>query len=103
MESVLEFAAAFVAIWIYGTKDNPRHPVWRNTVRIVAFSGAFFCLGFLLNLFGGFDFPVIVILVWLFCSVIVISAEYYVGSKPVCYVALLVFAALIALAVGSFV
>jgi hypothetical protein len=38
MAEILEFTLAFVAIAIYGTAEKPRHPIWRNSIRTVAFA-----------------------------------------------------------------
>lgn len=83
MEDILELVTAIVAASIYGTEDKPRHPFWRNSVRTIAFAGAFVSAASLLNMLGGFEVPLFITLIWAFCSLIVITAEYDAGSKKV--------------------
>jgi hypothetical protein len=99
VEAILEFVLGMISHIIYGTEDKPRHPIWRNTVRVIAFSGAFISAASLLKFLGNFVVPFPIIMIWLLCSVIVISAEYYAGSKKVGLMALGVFAALLVLAI----
>ncbi|MEO9516546.1 MAG: hypothetical protein ABJH45_12710 [Paracoccaceae bacterium] len=91
MEDILELFTQFSAVWIYGTEENPRAPFWRNSVRIIAFSGVFVSTAGFLGLLGSFEFPLIVTLIWALCSVIVFSAEYYLGSKKLWWAALIAY------------
>ena len=91
MAEILEFILAFVAVAVYGTEEKPRHPIWRNGVRVVAFAGVLVSTASYLNMFGNFDFPLFIVLIWGICSLLVISAEYYVGSKKVCLAAFIVY------------
>jgi hypothetical protein len=97
MVEILELVLTFVTVWIYGTDDKPRHPIWRNSVRIVAFTGAFVSAASLLSILGNFEVPRVATLIWALCSLIVISAEYYVGSKKVFLAAVIVFATWLAI------
>ena len=83
MEDILELIVSFLAAWIYGTDDNPKHPIWRNSVRTIAFTGILVSSAKFLGFLGAIQFPLILTLVWALCSLIVITAEYYVGSKRV--------------------
>ena len=91
MAEILEFILAFVAMAIYGTEEKPRHPIWRNSVRTIAFAGVLVSIASFLNIFGAFEFPLVIVLIWAICSLLVISAEYYVGSKKVCLAAFIVY------------
>jgi hypothetical protein len=63
MAEILELIVTLLATWIYGTDDKPKHPIWRNSVRIVAFSGVIISVAGFLNVLGGFEFPFIAILI----------------------------------------
>jgi len=91
MAEILELILAFVAVAIYGTEEKPKHPIWKNSVRTVAFTGVLVSIASFLNVFGSFEFPLFIALIWAICSLLVISAEYYVGSKKVCLAAFIVF------------
>ncbi len=101
MADILELVVTFLAIWIYGTEDNPRHPFWRNSVRTVAFSGAFISTAGFLSLFGSFKFPFVITTIWVFCSLIVITAEYHAGSKKLCLAAYIVCPIWLAIAIAT--
>lgn len=101
MVEILELVVTFLAMWIYGTEDNPKHPFWRNSVRTVAFSGIFVSTAGFLEFFGSFEFPFLITLIWGFCSLIVISAEYYVGSKKICLVAFIAYPIWLAIAIAT--
>ncbi len=88
MAEILELIVVFLASIIYGSEGSPRHPIWRNLIRFIAFSGAVVSVFSLLGLLGKYDFPIVVVAVWSICSLIIISAEYYVGSKKVAFAAL---------------
>ena len=90
MADIIELILTFVAVTIYGTEEKPRHPIWRNSVRTVAFGGVLISIASFLNLLGDLKFPIVVVLIWVICSLLVISAEYYVGSKKVCLAASIV-------------
>ena len=79
MDSILEFIAALVAVGIYGTEDKPRHPVWRNLLRVFVFGGGAFALANIL-LPLGIAVPIALSVVWGFSLVIVLSAEHYFGE-----------------------
>lgn len=91
MADILEFISFILANWIYGKDDRPRHPVWRNSVRAIAFAGVVVSSAYLLGFLGARQIPEILTLAWGLCSVIVISAEYYLGSKRVCVAALIAY------------
>ncbi|WP_152612147.1 hypothetical protein [Leisingera sp. ANG-S5] len=101
MAEALEFVVTFLAVWIYGTEDRPKHPIWRNGVRIVAFSGIIVSAAGFKGLLGSFEFPLIFTLVWGGCSLVVISAEYYLGSKRICFAAFVAYPIWLAVAVSS--
>ena len=77
MADVLEFLVGIFATFVYGTKDRPKHPAWRNTLRTFVFGGCLVAVVNLLGIPGAFDVPFWLIAVWLFCFVTVIAAEYY--------------------------
>ncbi len=81
MDDVLEFLVGIFARFVYGSKDHPKHPVWRNTLRTFVFGGSAVAVFNLLGVPGEFDVPLWLIAVWLFCFVTVMLAEYYAG-KP---------------------
>ena len=81
MADVFEFLVGIFAVFIYGTKNRPKHALWRNTLRIVAFGGSLVAALILSNILGEIDIPNWLILVWFFCLITVMCAEYYVG-KP---------------------
>ena len=83
MDDILEFILAIISVTIYGTEDKPRHPFWRNSIRAIAFIGVFVSAASFLNMFGDYEFPFLIISIWALCSLIVLSAEYYAGSKAV--------------------
>lgn len=91
MDEVYEILLQLLALTIYGYEEKPKHPLWRNSVRTVAFVGAFISIASLLNLLGNIEFPMFVTLIWGICFVIVITAEYELGSKRVCLAAFIVF------------
>ena len=101
MAEILELVVTFLAIWIYGTEENPRHPFWRNSVRFIAFSGIFISTAGFLGLFGSFEFPFVITVIWALCSLIVISAEYYVGSKKLCLAAFIAYPIWLAIAIAT--
>ncbi len=81
MAEILELVCSFVAIFIYGSESRPRHPIWRNSFRIIAFGGSISILVNLLTTWSFPDFASPLILPWLLCSIVVLLGEYYVGSK----------------------
>jgi len=81
LADVLEFLVGIFAVFVYGTKGHPKHPIWRNTLRAFVFGGSLFAVLNLLGIAGEFDVPLWLIAVWLFCFVTVMLAEYYAG-KP---------------------
>lgn len=87
---ILEAVVAFLAIAVYGTEQNPRHPILRNTVRLIAFGGAPISGAIVLGVVNNIEFPLLVTFVWAVCSLIVLSGEYYIGSKKIAYVAIAV-------------
>ncbi len=101
MAELLELILSYFAIWIYGTEDRPKHPVWRNSIRTVAFSGILVSVAGFLGMLGSFEFPFIIILIWAFCSLIVITAEYNVGSRKVCLAAFIAYPIWLAIAIYS--
>ena len=103
VEAALEFVLAIISHIIYGTEDKPRHPIWRNTVRVIAFSGTIIAAASLLNFLGNIVVPFPIIMIWILCSLIVVSAEYYAGSKKIVLIALGVFAVLLALAIITWI
>jgi hypothetical protein len=94
MVEIIELFIAAVSFAIYGTDERPRHPFWRNAVRTVAFTGAII---FLASLLGWLNiiFPMALTLFWCLCGLIVLCAEYEIGSKNVAYAALGTFAILL--------
>ena len=99
MVEILELIVSFLAVWIYGTDDKPRHPIWRNSVRTIAFAGTLVSSASFLGFLGAIQFPLILTLAWALCSLIVISAEYYVGSKRVCLAAFIAYPIWLAIAI----
>ncbi|PIB25651.1 hypothetical protein BFP76_00515 [Amylibacter kogurei] len=90
IEIIAEIIVTFLGWTIYGSEENPRHPFWRNSVRTVAFLGAFISIASFLNILGDFEFPRVVVGFWAVCSLMVILVEYYIGSKKVCLAAFVV-------------
>lgn len=90
MDDVLEFLVGLFATFVYGTKDRPKHPVWRNTLRTFVFGGSVVAVLNQLGIAGEFDVPVWLIAVWLFCFVTVMLAEYYVGKPWLSLVTLII-------------
>lgn len=83
MQEILELIISFLAIWIYGTEEKPKPPIMRNSVRAVAFSGFLVSAASMLGLLGRIEFPLPLILSWAFCAVLIVTAEYYLGSKKI--------------------
>lgn len=100
MEVALEFIILFLSWSIYGSEERPKHAFWRNTVRVIAFSGAAVFIAKMLDLTGNVEFPLILSALWAICFLIVFSAEYYIGSVRVAYSAIATFVVM-ALAVLS--
>ncbi|MFD1158167.1 hypothetical protein [Roseovarius aestuarii] len=90
MAEALELIFSFVAIGIYGSEERPRHPVWRNSIRIVAFAGAAIVYAILLAEWDLPDIASFLILPWLACSCVVLLGEYYLGSKKLGVVAIII-------------
>lgn len=101
MAEILELVVAFFAAWIYGTEDKPKHPIWRNSVRTIAFSGILVSTVGFLGFLGSFEFPIGIVLLWVFCSLIVISAEYYMGSKRICLAAFIAYPIWLTIAIAT--
>ena len=101
MDVVLEMIATFLAFAIYGTDAKPRHPVWRNAVRMIAFGGAAIAIASLLSLLGNVEIPTIAVVIWGLCSVIVLLAEYELGSRRVAFASLFALVLLISVAVAK--
>jgi hypothetical protein len=91
-----------LAVGIYGTPQKPRHPVFRNTVRLIAFGGSAILLAELIGLVSDIHKPMAVIFVWGVCGLIVILAEYDLGSPKIAIVALMVVALLFGLALWPY-
>lgn len=98
MEAILELIFALLAITIYGTEERPRSPIWRNTVRIIAFGGALLSGLGLLGLIPVIDYPIAAMVLWIVCGLIVLVGEYEVGSKRVTIAAVVTLVILILLA-----
>ncbi|WP_133840692.1 hypothetical protein [Pelagimonas phthalicica] len=101
MAELLELVVSLLAVGIYGTEDRPRHPIWRNSIRTIAFAGLLVSVADVLGILGSVEFPFVVTLVWAFCSLIVITAEYYVGSKRVCLAAYIAYPIWLAILIYS--
>ena len=82
MDDVVELLANLLGIGIYGTDERPRHPFWRNALRVFVFGGGVVVACSLLSLFGAEQVPKALVLVWLLGVAIVFGAEYYLG-KPI--------------------
>lgn len=91
MDVVLELLVVFLSWSIYGSDERPKRPFWRNTVRAIAFSGAVVFTATMLDLMGTVEFPLILSALWAICFLIVLSAEYYIGSVKVAYSAIATF------------
>jgi len=63
MAEIPELILAFVAVAIYGTEEKPKHPLWRHSVRTVAFSGVLISTAGFLNLLSDLEFPIVQILI----------------------------------------
>ena len=85
MEDAVEFVVMILGAGLYGTEARPRHPVWKNTLRVVAFGGGALAIASMLSLLGDTRFPVLAILFWLACSLIVLVAEYELGSRRIAF------------------
>lgn len=91
MDVVLEFVILFLSWSIYGSEERPKHSIWRNIVRVIAFSGAVVFTATMLDLMAAVEFPLILSALWAICFLIVLSAEYYIGSVKVAYSAIATF------------
>lgn len=91
MTEILEVIIGLLAIWIYGSEDRPRHPIWRNSVRTIAFSGLLVSTASFLGKLGSVRFPLPLIVIWAVCSLVVIMAEYDLGSKKLCLAAFILY------------
>ncbi len=100
MVEILELIIAALGWLIYGSEEKPKHPIWRNTVRVIAFAGAAVLVAVMLDLAGNIQVPLIVSAFWFVCFMIVFSAEYYIGSVIIAYAAIATFA-LMALVIAS--
>lgn len=98
VEIVLEFIVTLLAITIYGTEERPRSPIWRNTVRVIAFGGALLSGLGLLGLMPVIDYPIAAMVLWIVCGLIVLVGEYEAGSKWVAIAAIVAVVILILLA-----
>jgi predicted membrane protein len=79
MEAIVELIAGIVAVGIYGAEDRPRRPFWRNSLRVMVFSGVFFAVAKYQSLFKGIEVPLALTIIWALGLFIVFSAEYYIG------------------------
>lgn len=79
MVTILEILTAIVAVGIYGTVEKPRHPIWRNTLRTIAFSGSIFVSYHMFRFNEWPDVHMTVSVAWAFGLFIVFSAEYDCG------------------------
>jgi hypothetical protein len=100
MVELFELIIAALGWLIYGSEEKPKHPIWRNTVRVIAFSGAAVFVAVMLGLAGNIQVPLIVSAFWFVCFMIVFSVEYYIGSVVIAYAAIATFA-LMALVIAS--
>ncbi len=91
METVLELIIQYLGLAIYGTEEKPRHPIWRNIVRLIAFSGAAFSILHMLDMTGSTSVPLVISALWLVTFMIVLSTEYYFGPKKLAYAIIAVF------------
>ena len=103
MEAVLEIVLNVLAVGIYGTPEKPRHPVFRNTVRLIAFGGSVIMLAEFVGLVSNIQKPMAAMSVWLVCGVIVLLAEYDLGSPRIAIAAISVSALLIGMAITHLV
>lgn len=90
MADVFEFQVGIFAVFIYGTENRPKHPIWRNTLRVFVFGGSFVAVLNLLGFLGEFDVPLWLTAVWLLCFATVMSAEYYAGKPWLSLVTLII-------------
>ena len=85
MDDILELAIQYIGWSIYGSKEKPRHPIWRNTVRTVAFCGAAFSVVHMVGMTGGISIPMAISALWFVTFLIVLSTEYYFGKRNLAY------------------
>ncbi|NSX56145.1 hypothetical protein [Parasulfitobacter algicola] len=80
MTEILELIIGRIVVCIYGTEKNPRHPIWRNITRTIAFGGAAVAMINILYFSAEIEIPTAIIVVWMLCFLTVFTAELYVGS-----------------------
>ena len=85
MSEVLNIVVGFLALFIYGTEERPRHPAIRNTVRVIAFGGAVFVIASGLNVLPDVNFDLGLVTGWIVSFLIVLAGEYELGSKRIAY------------------
>jgi hypothetical protein len=81
LTGALELLVHVAAGTIYGTPEKPRPAYLRGLVRVVAFAGAMAVFAALAGAVDLGGVPRLVFLPWALCGLIVILAEYELGSK----------------------
>jgi len=98
VEIVLEGVLTVAACLVYGTDAHPRHPALRNGARLIAFGG----LGVALAWVSFWPLvtapPMFVTAPWLLVALIVLLAEYDLGSKRLAYLGIAGMALLVVVA-----
>ncbi|MEM7056252.1 MAG: hypothetical protein AAF557_01560 [Pseudomonadota bacterium] len=79
MEGILELVSLFVADGVYGTQERPRHPIWRNALRVFVFSGALVAAWHLFTFNTWPNIHIVFSVIWGLAFLTVFSAEYYLG------------------------
>jgi hypothetical protein len=80
IEALVEGVVTLAAIAVYGTDTNPRHPALRNGLRLIAFGGLTVALAWV-SFWPNVAAPMYVTAPWMLAGLIVLLAEYDLGSK----------------------
>jgi hypothetical protein len=82
IDLVMDFIALVFGWLVYGTARHPRHPILRNSVRLIALGGGLFILGWMI-LPNSLAIPFMAFLFWGICFAIVLAAEAELGSARI--------------------
>jgi hypothetical protein len=103
LEEIFEIIVNFLGYLFYGTDRKPRHPFWRNSVRVLGFGGAWISIMSLTGIFPGFLLPLPIMVVCTICGLIVLVTEHEFGATKIAYAAIatMIILVLTAFAVGA--
>jgi hypothetical protein len=97
IEALVEGVVTLAAMAVYGTEARPRHPALRYGLRVIAFGGLAVALAWV-SFWPNVAAPMYVTVPWMLAALIVLMAEYDMGSKRLAYLSFAGLALLIAVA-----